>query len=38
LKYFEFTGTQSAAQLLRLETNGGGLPSADLRIAIARLQ
>jgi hypothetical protein len=38
LKHFEFTGTQSAAQLLRLETNGGGLPSADLRIAIARLQ
>lgn len=38
LKHFEFTGTQSAAQLLRLETNGGGLPSADLRIAITRIQ
>jgi hypothetical protein len=38
LKYFEFAGTQSAAQILRLENNGGGLPSTDLRIAIARIQ
>jgi hypothetical protein len=38
LKHFEFSGTQTAAQLLRLESSGGGLPSADLRIAIARLQ
>jgi hypothetical protein len=38
LKHFEFTGTQTAAQLLRLEANGGGLPSTDLRIAIARIQ
>jgi hypothetical protein len=38
LKHFEFTGTQSAAQMLRLEVPGGGLPTSDLRIAIARLQ
>ncbi|MEO8335918.1 MAG: IPT/TIG domain-containing protein [bacterium] len=38
LKHFEFSGTQSAAQLLRLETDGGGLPLADLRIAITRIQ
>ena len=36
--WYELTGTQSLAQLLRLETNGGGLPSSSLRIAVARLQ
>jgi hypothetical protein len=38
LKYFEFSGSQSAAQILRLEGSGGGLPSIDLRIAVARIQ
>jgi hypothetical protein len=37
-RYFEFSGTQTAAQLLRLESNGGGLPASDLRIAVTRLQ
>ncbi|HEY0023807.1 MAG TPA: IPT/TIG domain-containing protein [Longimicrobium sp.] len=37
-RYYEFTGTQTAAQLLRLEANGGGAPSSNLRIAVARLQ
>jgi hypothetical protein len=36
--WYEISGTQTAAQLLRLETNGGGQPSANLRIAVARLQ
>lgn len=36
--WYEISGTQTAAQLLRLETNGGGLPSSTLRIAVARLQ
>jgi IPT/TIG domain len=37
-RYYEFGGTHSAAQLLRLEANGGGTPSTDLRVAVARLQ
>lgn len=36
--WYELSGTQTLNQLLRLETNGGGLPSSSLRIAIARLQ
>lgn len=36
--WYEISGTQTAAQLLRLETNGGGAPSSTLRIAVARLQ
>lgn len=38
LKYFEFSGTQTAGQLLRLEANGGGTLSTDLRLAIVRVQ
>ncbi|HKP75054.1 MAG TPA: IPT/TIG domain-containing protein, partial [Longimicrobiaceae bacterium] len=30
-RYYEFSGTHSAAQLLRLEASGGGTPSTDLR-------
>jgi hypothetical protein len=37
-RYFEFSGTQTAAQLLRLEASGGGLPATDLRLAVTRLQ
>ncbi|HVG45798.1 MAG TPA: IPT/TIG domain-containing protein [Longimicrobium sp.] len=37
-RYFEFSGTHAAAQLLRLEASGGGTPSTDLRVAVARLQ
>lgn len=36
--WYEISGTQTAAQLLRLETNGGGQPSANLRLAITRIQ
>jgi hypothetical protein len=36
--WYEISGTQTAAQLLRLETNGGGQPSSNLRIAVSRLQ
>jgi hypothetical protein len=36
--WYEISGTQTAAQLLRLQANGGGTPSTDLRIAVARLQ
>jgi hypothetical protein len=36
--WYEITGTQSLGQLLRLETNGGGMPSSSLRMAVARLQ
>jgi hypothetical protein len=36
--WYEISGTQTAPQLLRLETNGGGAPSSSLRIAVARLQ
>ncbi|MEP7001648.1 MAG: hypothetical protein ABI969_14270, partial [bacterium] len=38
LRYFEFSGTQTAPQLLRLEASGGGLPATDLRLAVTRLQ
>jgi hypothetical protein len=37
-RYYEFSGTHSAAQLLRLEASGGGTPSTNLRVAVARLQ
>ena len=37
-RYYEFSGTHSAAQLLRLEASGGGTPSTNLRLAVARLQ
>jgi hypothetical protein len=36
--WYEISGTQTAAQLLRLETNTGGLPSSTLRIAVTRIQ
>jgi hypothetical protein len=36
--WYEITGTQTLGQLLRFETNGGGLPSSNLRLAISRLQ
>jgi hypothetical protein len=36
--WYEISGTQTAPQLLRLEANGGGTPSTNLRIAVARLQ
>ena len=36
--WYEISGTQTAAQLLRLQASGGGTPSTDLRIAVARLQ
>jgi hypothetical protein len=38
VKYFEFSGTHTKAQLLRLEASGGGAPASTLRVAIARLQ
>ncbi|HET7461626.1 MAG TPA: IPT/TIG domain-containing protein [Longimicrobium sp.] len=38
VKYYLLSGTQSAAQLLKLQSTGGGAPSSDLRVAIARLQ
>jgi hypothetical protein len=36
--WYEISGTQSAAPLLRLETNGGGGPTSNLRLAVTRLQ
>jgi hypothetical protein len=36
--YFEFSGVMTSAQVLSLRTIGGGAPSTQLRIAIARLQ
>jgi hypothetical protein len=36
--WYELSGTQTVGQLLRLETNGGGLPSSSLRLAITRVQ
>jgi len=36
--WYEISGTQSRAQLLRLTTNTGGQPSASLRIAVTRIQ
>ena len=36
--WYEISGTQALNQLIRLETNGGGMPSSSLRLAIARLQ
>ena len=38
VQYYTFSGTQSAAQLVKLTATGGGAPSSDLRVAIARLQ
>jgi len=38
MMWYEISGTQTAAQLLRLETNGGGQPSSSLRLAITRVQ
>lgn len=38
LKFFEFSGTQTAAQLLRVDASGGGTLPSDLRIAIVRVQ
>jgi|GEM_PF-329022 len=36
--WYEISGTQTKAQLLRLQTNTGGFPSANLRIAVTRIQ
>ncbi|HKY98121.1 MAG TPA: IPT/TIG domain-containing protein, partial [Gemmatimonadaceae bacterium] len=36
--WYEFSGTQTANQLLRLQSNLGGAPSSDLRVAIVRVQ
>lgn len=36
--WYEISGTQTAPQLLRLQSSTGGTPSTDLRIAVARLQ
>jgi hypothetical protein len=36
--YFELSGSATAAQVLNLRATGGGAPSSQLRIAIARLQ
>ncbi|MEO8621873.1 MAG: hypothetical protein ABI625_12460 [bacterium] len=36
--WYVITGTQTLNQLLRLEINGGGQPSASLRLAVARIQ
>jgi len=36
--WYEFSGTQTAPQLLRLLSDVGGTPSTNLRIAVARLQ
>ncbi|HET6765734.1 MAG TPA: IPT/TIG domain-containing protein [Longimicrobiaceae bacterium] len=36
--WYEISGTQTKAQLLRVQTNTGGLPSANLRIAVTRIQ
>jgi len=36
--WYEFSGTQTAPQLLRLQSDVGGTPSTNLRIAVARLQ
>ncbi len=36
--YYEISGASPATQLLQLRASGGGAPSANLRIAIARLQ
>jgi hypothetical protein len=38
VKYYTFSGTQGAAQLVKLTSTGGGAPSSSLRVAIARLQ
>ena len=37
-RYYTFSGTQTAAQLVKLTSTGGGAPSSNLRVAIARLQ
>ena len=36
--WYELSGTQAAAQLLRLEGSAGGALPSNLRLAIARLQ
>jgi hypothetical protein len=36
--WYEFSGSQTANQLLRLQSDTGGAPSSDLRIAIVRVQ
>lgn len=36
--WYEISGTQTKPQLLRLQNNGGGLPSTNLRIAVTRIQ
>ncbi len=38
LKFFEFNGTQTAPQLLRLQASGGGTLPSDVRVAITRVQ
>lgn len=36
--WYEISGNHTAAQLLRLQTNTGGLPSSTLRVAVTRIQ
>ena len=36
--WYELSGTQTAPQLLRLQSDVGGTPSTNLRVAVARLQ
>jgi hypothetical protein len=38
IDYFELSGVHSAAQVLRVESTAGGVPSWTLRIAILRVQ
>ncbi|HEX9935725.1 MAG TPA: IPT/TIG domain-containing protein [Longimicrobium sp.] len=36
--WYEISGNHTAPQLLRLQTNTGGLPSSTLRVAVTRIQ
>jgi hypothetical protein len=36
--WYEISGNHTAPQLLRLQTNTGGFPSSNLRVAVTRIQ
>jgi hypothetical protein len=36
--WYQFSGTQTAAQIVRLQANGGGALNANMRMAIVRVQ
>jgi hypothetical protein len=36
--WYNFSGTQSAPQLIKLQANGGGAVSSNIRLAIVRVQ